>query len=452
MNDITNDMKIAERLALDVKKAGGCAYFVGGCVRDKLLGIPCGDLDIEVHGILPEALERILDTLGHTRTVGLSFGIWSLDHTNIDVAMPRTEKATGKGHRDFKTFTDPYLPVELAAQRRDFTINAIMENVLTHELTDCFGGVEDLRRGMIRHVNDQSFAEDPLRVLRGAGFAARFGFKLADETAALFKKMPLGELSRERVFAELEKALLKAERPSVFFDVLRGTDQLDAWFSEIKALIGVEQSPVYHAEGDVYNHTMLVLDRAAELRSAAKEPLYFMLAALCHDFGKAVTTSVVDGKIHAYMHENEGLPIVHDFISRLTSERALSRYVLNMVKLHMRPNMLAGQNAGQKAYFKLFDEAIEPHDLLLLAKADFYGSVSDSKADYNETEEKLLFELNEYEKLMKKPHVTGADLIAAGLKPGEDFSKLLELARKLRLAGIDKDATLAQVLAEVRKE
>ena len=451
MNDITKDMQLAEKLALAVKAVGGCAYFVGGCVRDKLLGIPCGDLDIEVHGILPETLERILDTLGHTRTVGLSFGIWSLDHTNIDVAMPRTEKATGKGHRDFKTFIDPYLPVELAAQRRDFSINAIMENVLTHELTDCFGGIEDLKNGVIRHVNDQSFTEDPLRVLRGAGFAARFGFTLAEETAALFKIMPLEELSRERVFAELEKALLKAEHPSVFFDVLRDTDQLDTWFAEIKALIGVEQSPVYHAEGDVYNHTMLVLDKAAELRSTAKEPLYFMLSALCHDFGKPTTTSVIDGRIRAFMHENVGVDIAHRFITRLTSERALSRYVLNMIKLHMRPNMLAGQNAGEKAYFKLFDEAIEPRDLLLLAKADFYGSVSDSKGEYTQTEEKLIYELCEFEKLMKKPHVTGADLIAAGLKPNEDFSKLLELAHKLRLAGVDKDTALSQVIAEAGK-
>ena len=245
--------------------------------------------------------------------------------------------------------------------------------------------------------------------------------------------------------------MLKAERPSVFFDVLRDTGKLDTWFGEIKALIGVEQSPVYHAEGDVYNHTMLVLDRAAELRSTAKEPLYFMLSALCHDFGKPATTSVIDGRIRAFMHKSAGVDIAHNFITRLTSERALSRYVLNMIKLHMRPNMLTGQNAGEKAYFKLFDEAIEPRDLLLLAKADFHGSVSSNKGDYTETEEKLLYELCEFEKLMEKPHVTGADLIAAGLKPGEDFSKLLELAHKLRLAGVDKDTALAQVLAEVRK-
>ncbi|MBQ7821690.1 MAG: HD domain-containing protein [Clostridia bacterium] len=448
---MNKDILIANKIARAVNDAGGCAYYVGGCVRDKLLGIPSGDLDIEVHGITPDTLDGILDQIGHTREVGLSFGIWSLDDSDIDIAMPRLEEATGRGHRDFKTHVDPYLGTEKASRRRDFTVNAIMENVLTHELVDHYGGQTDLKNGILRHVNDESFAEDPLRVLRGAGFAARFGFTVADETLELFRCMQLEKLSCERVFGELAKALLKADKPSVFFDVLKQTGQLDTWFPEIKALIGVPQSPIYHAEGDVYNHTMLVLDEAAKLRLKAKRPLYFMLSALCHDLGKTVTTAELDGKIHAFGHETEGLSLIKKFLHRLTNESDLRKYVLNMTKLHMRPNMLVKQNAGKKSYNRMFDESIEAHDLLLLAKADFYGSVSNEKEPYESTEERLHSALDEFHELMSRPYVAGADLIDAGLTPGEDFKRLLDHAHKLRLAGVPKKEALAQVLAEAKK-
>ncbi len=449
---ISKNTEVCEKLAHAVNEAGGALYYVGGCVRDKLLGIQSYDIDVEVHGISPEALENILSRLGHTRKLGLSFGIWSLDGRNIDIAMPRLEKATGHGHRDFETFIDPFLGTKKASQRRDFTVNAIMENVLTHEIVDHFDGISHLKQGVLKHVDSESFAEDPLRVLRGAGFAARFGFTVAHETAELFKRMSLEELSRERVFAELEKALMKAERPSVFFNVLKETGMLHTWFSEIESLIGVAQPVKYHAEGDAYNHTMLVLDQAAMLRSDAKKPLYFMLSALCHDLGKAVTTREIDGKIRSLMHETEGVKIAEKFITRITGEQELKRYVLNMILLHMRPNMLAGQQSGQKAYFRLFDKSVEPSDLLLLAKADFNGSVSKEKDGYGQVEECLRDALYEYKQLMKREHVTGDDLISAGLSPGKEFSELLALAHKLRLAGVEKKDALSQVLAKAKKQ
>ena len=215
------DKALARALAEKVQAAGGRVYYVGGYVRDFLLGQENKDIDVEVHGIAPHVLECILDDMGERLSMGESFGIYSLKGTSIDIAMPRREKAIGGGHRDFETFVDPHIGAKGAAMRRDFTVNALMMDVLTGEIIDCFGGRRDLADHLLYHVNDESFAEDALRVLRGAQFAARFGFSVAEETVALCKKIDLSLLSKERVEGELKKALLKAEKPSIFFETLR---------------------------------------------------------------------------------------------------------------------------------------------------------------------------------------------------------------------------------------
>ena len=444
------DMETAYRLAELVRDHGGCAYFVGGFVRDRLLGIENYDIDIEVHGILPANLESILRQIGEPTAYGESFGIFGLKGCGIDIAMPRKEQVRGHGHRDFDIFVDPFIGTEAAARRRDFTVNALMQNVLTGEIIDHYGGQSDLQAGILRHVNDESFPEDPLRVLRGAQFAARFHLSPAPETVALCRTMDLSHLAGERIEAELKKALLKTERPSVFFNILRVTEQLDIWFPELKALIGVEQHATYHAEGDVWNHTMMVLDEAAKLRHSAQQPYAFMLSALCHDFGKAVSSEAAgDGAVHAYGHEFAGIPIAKQFLSRITKETKVIDYVQNMTKLHMRPNIAAHSGSGVKSTNKLFDEAIAPHDLICLALADDRGRISLKPAP--STEGFLRERLAMYEEIMSRPHVMGKDLIAAGLTPDKSFSDILAYAHKLRLAGVDKDSALKQTLAYARK-
>lgn len=202
---MTRDRETARRIAQEVRPLGGSVYYVGGCVRDRLLGRESKDLDIEVHGVTPQQLEAVLDRMGGRRTVGASFGVYGLAGCGLDIAMPRREAAVGRGHRDFTVEVDPWLGPERAARRRDFTVNALMEDVLTGQVLDFFGGREDLRRGLLRHVDDHSFPEDPLRVLRGAQFAARFGFTVAKETVALCRTMDLSALSRERVEGELQR-------------------------------------------------------------------------------------------------------------------------------------------------------------------------------------------------------------------------------------------------------
>ena len=302
-----NDLQTAEKIAQLAAKAGGRAYFVGGFVRDRLMGKDHGDIDIEVHGLQPDVLRDLLSRIGTVLQYGSSFGVFGLSGCEIDIAMPRKEKATGHGHRDFDVSVDPFIGTKEAARRRDFTINAMMQDVLTGEVVDHFGGQADLAAGIIRHVDDASFAEDPLRVLRCAQFAARFQvkdgengvhcFSVAPETLDLCSRMDLSALSRERVEGELKKALLNSDAPSVFFEVLRSMDQLGFWFPELKDLIGLPQDPVYHPEGDVWTHTMQVTDRAAAYRSEVSEPYRFMLLALLHDLGKIVSTEEKNGRI-----------------------------------------------------------------------------------------------------------------------------------------------------------
>ena len=425
-------------------------YYVGGYVRDALLGIENKDIDMEVHGVSPSVLEDILKDFGEVITIGASFGIYNLKGCSLDIAMPRKETARGTGHRDFDVVVDPFIGTEKAALRRDFTINALMQNVLTGEITDHFGGRADLEKGVIRHVNDSSFAEDPLRVLRAAQFAARFDFEIAEETVELCSSMDLTTLSKERIETELEKALLKADKPSVFFEILRKMNQLDYWFKELKDVIGVPQNPQFHAEGDVWTHTMMVLNQAAKYRDKAENPKGFMLAALCHDYGKAVCTQVVDGRIRSIGHETEGLPLVETFLSRITSETKLINYVLNLCALHMKPNALASMNAGVKSTNKMFDQAQDPTALVYMAMADNYGRIM---ANGITPHEDFLFQrLEIYKDVMSKPFVQGRDLIESGLEPNEKFSEYLNYAHRLRLAGVDKESALKQTLAYVRKK
>lgn len=440
-------MEAARAIAEKVAELGGTVYFVGGYVRDKLLKLENKDIDIEIHGIPVAALEQILDSMGECIKIGKSFGIYGLKGYSLDIALPRTERRTGTGHRDFAVTSDPFMGTYEAARRRDFTINALMENVLTGEITDHFGGLADLQKELLRHIDDTTFAEDPLRVLRAAQFAARFHFTIAAETAELCKSIDLSSLSKERVMLEMEKALLKSYKPSVFFAELRTMEQLGYWFPELQALIGLPQNREHHREGDTWTHTMMVLDEAAKRRDIVQYPLGFMLSALCHDFGKAVCTTEIDGVIHSYGHETEGLPLVQQFLHRITSETKLMQYVLNMTELHMQPNIMASARSRLKSTNKLLDRAVEPFDLIQLSICDGLGKIPQR----NDTEEFLMQRYERFVDIMAKPYVMGKDLIEAGLKPCQQFSEILAYAHKLRLAGFDKENTLQQILAYARK-
>lgn len=442
-------IELCREIGVRIEKKGGKCYYVGGCVRDEIMGRHLKDIDIEVHGVDPDRVREVLSELGTLNEFGSSFGIFNLKGYDIDIAMPRKEKCTGRGHRDFDIYIDPYLGEEKAAKRRDFTINALMKNVVTGEILDFFGGLDDIKRGVIRHVNDESFTEDPLRVLRACQFAARFEFSIDESTVELCKRIDITTLAGERIYKELLKALSSSKKPSIFFEELRRMNQLSTWFAEVEALIGVEQPENHHPEGDVWTHTMMVLDEGAKLREFAKEPDNFMFSALCHDFGKPDTTTNKNGVIHALEHEAEGVKHANCFLKRIYGGNNLVKYVENMILMHMRPNMLASQSDKQKKFNKMFDESICPEDLLLLAKADSQGR--GKKNDYGETEKKLRDRLSKFYEIMEKPYVMGRDLIDLGMVPDRNFSLLLERAHKLRLAGVEKETALGEVIAYARE-
>ena len=432
------NLEMARRIAGMAAGMGGRVYFVGGFVRDGVMGRESGDVDIEIHGMTADAVRGMLGEIGPWKEMGASFGVFGLRGYTLDIALPR--RGGGKGE---DADIDPFMGEREAARRRDFTMNAMMQDVLTGEILDEFGGRGDIRNRVIRHVDDGTFGRDPLRVLRAAQFAARFDFAIAPETMALCRTLETGRLAKERVMGELEKALMKSERPSIFFEVLRAMGRLEPWMKEVAALEGVKQRADYHPEGDAWTHTMRVVDEAARLRDKAKHPLGLMLAALLHDVGKADAMQEKNGVMHAYGHEIKGVPLARNFIRRLTDEKELCRYVLSMVALHMKPNLYAAQNSRQRAWNALFDQSVCPEDLMLLAEADHLGR--GNAAPYDEIRRTIREKFAEYEEMMAQPHVTGADLMARGVQPGEEMGKMLEKAHQWRLAGMKKDDVLRQM-------
>lgn len=442
------DLEVAYLLAEKVNNKSGRAYFVGGYVRDKFLyknqNNQEADIDIEVHNIKEKNLINILEEIGPYSKIGRFFPVYKLLGYNIDIALPRSESKIGDKHQDFSINIDPYMGIDKACERRDFAINAIMQDILTGKFIDPFNGISDIENKIIRHVNTDKYGEDPLRVLRAAMFAARFSFDIDSKTIDLSKKIELSNLSKERVFAELEKALLMSKKPSIFFERLGEMEQLHYWFPEVERLKGVDQSKEHHLEGDAYEHTMMVLDEAAKLKEKSELPLSFLLASICHDFGKIVSTEIIDEKVHAFKHEIKGLPLVKDFIKRLTTNKKILKYVLNMTELHMKPNIMAKDKSKIKSTNRMFYESINPNDLILLAIADNKASLSIYE---KENPSDFLFERYDlYKTYMEKDYVKGQDLIGLGIKQGEIFNDLLNLSLKHRFAGVEKKESLKQIL------
>ena len=252
---------------------------------------------------------------------------------------------------------------------------------------------------------------------------------------------------REQWAAELFSALLEGERPSAFFRALLASGEMRDALPELAACAGVPQNPVYHPEGDVFEHTMLVVDCAAALRERAQNPLGFMLSALAHDLGKAVSTVIQpDGRITAYGHELAGRPLCRAMLGRLSGDGALIDYADNMTWLHMRPNILAKCHSKKKKTRRMFDLSVCPEDLILLSRADASGKLD---APYDAACEAFLRQrLEDYRRVMALPMVTRADLIAAGMAPGQALEDALACARQLHFSGFDRRRALARVLTE----
>ena len=447
---------MSEALAHDIARAaaeaGGRALIVGGWVRDRLLGLDSKDIDIEVFGIEADALKALLETFGRVDTVGESFTVYKIG--GLDVSLPRRESKTGRGHKGFTVIGDPSLSIEDAARRRDFTINAISFDPLTGDYLDPFHGRDDLDARRLRVVDATTFADDSLRVLRALQFAARFDLTLDDEAKGICRAIPLDDLPAERVWGEIEKLLLAA-RPSVGFALALEIGVIDALFPELKALVGCEQEPEWHPEGDVWVHTLQVIDRARERIADLERPqaITVMLGAVCHDLGKPATTAFIDGRIRSPFHEEAGVAPTTAMLDRL-NVHSLDGYdvraqVNGIVANHLKPGAFHKVANISDSAFRRLALKVDLELLARVAKADCLGRVPGnfdcSAMEWFLDRARALG----VEHGAPKPFVLGRHVLAHGVQPGPHVGALLKQIYEMQLDG--RVMSLEDGLAELEK-
>ena len=422
------------RAMLDAVRRVGRPRLVGGGVRDWLLGLAPKDFDVEVGGVDFETLHRALESFGATDVVGRSFGVIKVRSRatgeEYDFSLPRRESKTGAGHRGFAVAPDPALSDAEAAARRDFTVNAIACDPFTGEILDAHGGRRDLQARVLRHTS-AAFTEDPLRVLRAMQLAARFGFTLAPETAALCRSIvdTFAELPLERVWGEWEKWATKSATPSRGLTVLEETGWLKH-FPEIAALRGTPQEPEWHPEGDVFAHTQHCLDALVALPEwiaggAARRRL-LMFAVLAHDFGKPATTQRVEkrGALRwtSPGHEAAGGPIAEAFLRRIGALRDLDAPVSALVVNHLAHHH--GQAEFTATSVRRLARRLAPatiDELAAVMRADSNGRPPLASPETHVRINDLVARAHALALADAAPRtlVLGRHLIALGMKPGD---------------------------------
>ncbi len=428
-----------------VREAGGRAYMVGGSVRDLLLGSPdVKDVDLEVFGVPAEDLRRIVGSRFAFDECGVSFGVLKIKRLDIDVSLPRREAKVGEGHKAFLVGADPSMSVAEAALRRDFTINAMYYDPLEAAFEDPHGGRADLERKILRHVSDR-FAEDPLRVLRGMQFVARFDLTPAPETIAICRRVTIENLPPERLYEEWAKFLVKGVAMSKGLAFLREVGWT-VYFPELEALIGCEQDPHWHPEGDVWNHTCLCLDAFARRRTGDREEdVVVGFAVLCHDFGKPATTAwdPVKRRLRSLGHDVAGVRPTLSFLRRFTNEERILKAVPPLVQYHMQPYAMWKGRVGDAAIRRLALKVGRIDRLLRVCRADHEGRTMEIAGGSSGGEDLKWLE-REAERLRiaaaaPRPILLGRHLIALGYKPGASFGPLLSAAFEAQLDGAFKD-------------
>ncbi len=452
------------------------AYLVGGCVRDALLGLECKDFDIEAFGINYEQLVHSLARWGKTDLVGRSFGVVKLaiagGHT-LDFTIPRRDSKIAPGHKGFQVEFDSSITPKEAASRRDFTINSLMYDPRAKQLLDFFGGVSDLERKILRHTSS-AFSEDPLRVLRGMQFTARFDLEVASETIELCRKTKssYAELAVERVREEWFKWAGKSSTPSRGLKFLAATEWMDH-FPEIQSLIGTPQEPQWHPEGDVFIHTCHCCDAMVKLpewkNAGVESRVVFSLAILAHDFGKPPTThrALKNGEMRIVSpgHEEAGVPLTENFLARISAPLAIRERVVPLVLNHLAHFQTLTDRAVRRLAKRLEPENI--HGLCVVMTADHMGRPP-KPAVVPENVKLLLARAHELEIQSKPPQsiLLGRHLLELGMPAGKELGKVLHaafdaqiegsffnLAQALRWLGEQKEIGLpAEVLEKLRRK
>jgi tRNA nucleotidyltransferase (CCA-adding enzyme) len=430
----------ATEIARAARDAGGRALIVGGWVRDRVMNRPSKDIDVEVYGVAAPQLRSLLERLfGRVQTVGESFQVFKA--ADIDVSLPRRESKSGRGHRAFDVSGDPDMSVEEAARRRDFTINAIAWDPITGDYLDPFDGRSDIARRLLRVVDPRTFVDDSLRVLRAIQFAARFEFALDEETRDICRGIPLDDLPAERIWGEFEKMLF-AERPSVGFALAMELGVVSKLFPELAALAGCVQEPEWHPEGDVWVHTLQVIDQARTRLDGLERPqqIAVMLGAVCHDLGKPATTAFIDGRIRSMNHEERGVQPTLDFLDRL-NVHSIDGYdvraqVVGITAQHLKPG----------SWFKVRDEVGDGAFRRLAHKVDLELLARVARSDC-EGRKPGRFDCGAMDWFLERaralgvehrpppPILLGRHLLALGLPPGPRVGEILKAVYEQQMDG-----------------
>jgi putative nucleotidyltransferase with HDIG domain len=425
-----------------LRAAGHQAYFVGGCVRDLLLGREPEDFDVATSA----TPDQVLTMFEKTFAVGAHFGVVLVSSPGLggeevvtEVATFRSDGAYTDGrHPDAVRFsTSP----EEDVKRRDFTINGMMLDPANDAVLDLVGGMQDLSAGLIRAIGDpgERFAEDKLRMLRGVRFAARFAFELEPATARAIQRLApdVSQVSHERVRDELTRMLTEG-RARRAFELLDATGLLVQVLPEVVKMEGVAQPPQYHPEGDVWVHTLLLLDGLPD-----GCPMALAWAALLHDVGKPATFRIAPDRIRFDGHVEVGVRIAAEICRRLRFANHETEQILSLIANHMRfadaPRM---KESTLKRFFRLaqFDQHLALHRLDCLAS---HGSLE----LYDFVRQRL--ETLPQEQVRPQLLVSGKDLIEAGYRPGPQFTQMLAMAEDAQLEGAVH--TREQALALIRE-
>ncbi|HMS42195.1 MAG TPA: HDIG domain-containing protein [Pyrinomonadaceae bacterium] len=433
------------KLAEVIKQNGGRAMLVGGCVRDELMNISPKDFDLEIYGIEPQKLREILESFGKVDAVGEAFTVYKIGQ-DLDVALPRRERKIGRGHKGFVVEGDPQMSFEEAARRRDFTINAILKDVLSGEIIDNYGGQKDIENKILRVVSRETFAEDSLRVLRAAQFAARFEFEIDAETAEICRSIDLTDLPKERIWGELEKLLLKSEKPSIGLQYFYDLGVANQLFPELVTLVGVPQEAEWHPEGNVDVHTLMVVDEARKLIDDLEysKQVTVMLGALCHDFGKPSTTKFFDGRWRSHAHDEAGVEPTISFLDKLgiftLDGYDVRKQIIEIVRYHLLPGMFYKSKPGDGAFRRLARK-VETDLLYRVAKADSLGRnpewLPKEKWFKAEAQEWFIERVRELKVEIEAPQkiLMGRHLIELGLQPSAKFKDILDAVYEKQLDG-----------------
>lgn len=434
------------QIVAHLAQSNACAFLVGGAARDLLMGHEPKDIDIEVHGIDLDELEKVLRNYGPVSLVGKSFGVLRLHSIDVDWSIPRTDSAGRKPQVEL----DAHMSIQDAFRRRDLTINALGIDLSTYELIDPFNGLNDIKHKRLRTPDAHLFVQDPLRFYRVMQFVGRFEFTPDKELNHVCSTMDLHDVSQERIETEFEKLFLKSRQPSLGIEWLRTVDRQKEILPELHALIGVAQDPQLHPEGDAYVHTLMALDIAAQIACADEyEKLTLMWATLCHDLGKLTTSELVDGHIRSLGHAQASVEPTQKLMSRITHKKESIDAVCKLIAHHMDPVQFVVNNAQPAAYKRLARKLAPQTNLITLTKlaqADQLGNRH--HIEQFEAQARALEILQEAE----KPILQGRDLLDV-VAPGPELGKLLEIAYEIQISqGIKDPAELKRRVLDIHKK